>query len=132
QLDGPPKFALRRWPVPVVEAQLIAERRMGLGERGLERERLEGSGSRFRHAFAGEEIRPTRQCKVRVGDAGVHERISRIMRQGLLEVRERLLDGSEAALVVEVASLEIQLVRLDVVGGAAEERQAVSAHQVHL
>src|SRR5207244_12587671 len=63
QLDGPPKFALRRWPVPVVKAQLIAERRVGLGERGLERERLEGSGSRFRHAFGRTELGPTRQCK---------------------------------------------------------------------
>src|SRR5436309_6342471 len=87
---------------------------MGVGERGLERERFEDGGSRLRHAFAGAKIRPSREALVHVGDAGVRERIIRIMRQGLLEVRQRLLDGSEPALVDEVASLEIQLVRLDV------------------
>src|SRR6266699_3955426 len=105
---------------------------MGVGERGLERERLEDGGSRLRHAFAGAKIRRSREALVRVGDAGVRERIIRIMRQGLLEVRQRLLDGCEAALVVEVASLEILLVRLDVAGGAARERYAVPARQLHL
>src|SRR6059036_1427933 len=100
---------------------------MGVGEGGLERERLEDGGSRLRHAFAGANIRRSREALVRVREAGVRERIIGIMRQGLLEVRQRLLDGCEAALVVEVASLEIQLVRLDVVGGAARERHAVSA-----
>src|SRR6266550_1626636 len=41
QLYGPPQFALRRRRVPVVDAQLIAERCMGVGEGGVERERLE-------------------------------------------------------------------------------------------
>src|SRR6266581_9033631 len=98
---------------------------MGVSERGLKRERFEDGSSRFRHAFAGAKIRPSREALVHVGDAGVCERIIRIMRQGLLEVRQRLLDGSEATLVVEVASLEIQLVRFDIAGGAAQERQAV-------
>src|SRR6266702_2354389 len=90
-----------------------------------------GSSSWARRASAREEIRRPREALIRVGEAGVRERIIRIMRQGLLEVRQRLLDGCEAALVVEVASLEIQLVRLDVMGRAARERQAVPAHQVH-
>src|SRR6266571_4508184 len=105
---------------------------MGVGERGVERERLEDGGSRLWHAFAGAKIRRSREPLVRVRDAGVRERITRIMRQGLLEVRQRLLDGSEPTLVVEVASLEIQLVRFDIAGGAAQELQAVPAHQVHL
>src|SRR6266568_1272179 len=100
---------------------------MGVGERGLERERLEDGGSRLRYAFAGAKIRRSREALVRVGEAGVRERIIRIMRQGLLEVRQRLLDGSEAALVVEVASLEIQLVRLDVARGVSQQPQAVPA-----
>src|SRR2546427_7557162 len=63
---------------------------MGVGEGGLERERLEHGGSRLRHAFAGAKIRRSREPLVRVGDGGVRERIIRIMRQGLLEVRQRL------------------------------------------
>src|SRR5437660_2451418 len=98
---------------------------MGVGEGGLERERLEDGGSRLRHAFAGAKIRRSRESLVHIGDAGVRERIIRIMRQGLLEVRQRLLDGSEAALVVEVASLEIQLVRFDVEGGFGPVQQAL-------
>ena len=90
---------------------------MRLGKRRIDRERLLGRGLRL-----GQRLDPVRaEQQVRVRQARVRERVLRVLADRLLEVLDRALVAVDRALVPVIPALQVELIRLGVLGVPARD-----------
>src|SRR5207302_9206149 len=105
--------ALGVGPTPARLEQASA-RRKRFAERTVESNRSIDRLERQRHQRIDADVRVERQDRIDVGDSGVRSREHRVFLGRLLEVVERPSQTGFAALLEEVASAKVQVVRLEV------------------
>ena len=114
ELDRPPEARFGRCPVPLVQHRAVRERRVRLGERGIDRERavdrVARAGPRFARRRAGVE----RRGQVRVGEPRPRAREAGIAPHGILEEPHRVEAPRRRPLGERVPAPQILLVRLGV------------------
>src|SRR5688500_1905440 len=103
------ELALGRGPVPVVHCQTISERRMRFGYRVVNLERADACFAGFWDSvfWSSRRDAKTSEYLIRVGQANVGQRISRIRVDSGLEVVDRLLDVLVGAFVPAVTSPQV-------------------------
>src|SRR5438093_1531021 len=118
ECDRAAKFTLRLLPLPVVNEQGPREGRVGSRYRLVECQRLP-------RVFLGALVRLLDRYRsvidverVRIGEPGVRGGVTRILRNRLLEVTDRLGDAFLSPLVPFVSPFQVQAIRLNVFGVA--------------
>ena len=110
------RFRLR--PFPVVHDQHDPQRRVAFSHQRIEIDGPLCGGARFRHHLAGR-LAVEAEHGVRVGQAGVGERVRRIEVDRFFEVLERGLESFHAELVPVVASAQIFAIGVGIDGRGA-------------
>ena len=113
QLDCAREFALGTRPIVVVPHRVHAQRRMRFAQHRVESQRAFGVLLALRkRRRRRQEV--DAQLHLRVGEAGVRERVGGIADDRLLEVGNRRLESVFAVAIPEVAALQIEPVRFRV------------------
>ena len=110
--QGPVEFGLGARPVPVVQHLHQAQRRVGLDQRVVDPQGLDGRGPRLRHGLGRRPPAVVAEDGVAVGQPRIRPRVLRVFLDGLLEIADGLLHRGGGALLPEMTALQAQLVRL--------------------
>jgi len=124
------QLAFSDHPIPVIGERDVGDRNVGLRYRVVQRESLRRRSLRPRIRLARLQRTVDRQHVVAVREAAVCERVLRIGSNGSLEVLDPPAHVVGISLVQKEAALQVEVVRLRVVGGRLHELR-LFPHQRH-
>ncbi len=110
------ELRLSRFPLPIVKPQYGRQRRVGLGEIGVEPQGSQCRGLSLGERLVGREITVPPQEHVGIGDTGVGKAVAGVFPNCLLKVLDRLVEPFFGPTVPVMTTLQIKPVGLGILG----------------